>query len=201
MSPAVHAVFEAICAPFAIRGAVLEVGHSPGPASLLRLRGFRDASRRVGLNLEPLTPDPGCECVTGNANTMTRFADGAFACVVCNSTLEHDPFFWKTLAEIHRVTAPGGRIVIGVPGFAGMGPLAYAPRRSALGRVLRGLARLTGAAPLVAGTPTLGEHHFPGDHYRFSEQAVREVFLAGLRDVDVHRVLTPPRFIGQGRKT
>jgi hypothetical protein len=46
----------------------------------------------------------------------------------------------------------------------------------------------------------LGVHNFPGDYYRFSEQAVREVFMDGLVDVSVKLVLTPPRIIAWGRK-
>jgi hypothetical protein len=34
---------------------------------------------------------------------------------LCNSVLEHDPAFWKTLAEMKRVLK--GHIVIGVPAF------------------------------------------------------------------------------------
>jgi ubiquinone/menaquinone biosynthesis C-methylase UbiE len=41
--------------------------------------------------------------------------DGYFDLVLCNSVLEHDPAFWKTLAEMKRVLK--GHIVIGVPAF------------------------------------------------------------------------------------
>jgi hypothetical protein len=39
-----------------------------------------------------------------------------------------------------------------------------------------------------------------GDYYRFSEECVREVFLEGFEERTVLAVLTPPRFIGAGRK-
>jgi ubiquinone/menaquinone biosynthesis C-methylase UbiE len=161
---------------------------------------LQEARQRVGLNKEEFPSAEGLEMIRGNANDMDCFADGFFDAVLCNSTLEHDPFFWKTLAEIHRVTASGGLIVIGVPGFAGMGVRNFAPPRSLLGRVLRFFSRTCKEDVLLAGTPTLGEHFFPGDYYRFTEQAVREVFLQGLEDAGVRKVMNPPRFIGWGRK-
>lgn len=200
MSPAVQSAFAEICTVAAIRGSVLEVGAVPGPDGLLRMDCLRGATRRVGINLAPLCIDAGAEIIQGDANAMTMFADGSFDAVLCNSTLEHDPQFWRTVAEIHRVTKRGGLIVIGVPGYAGMGPAGYAGRRSPAGLMLRLLAKVTRADVLVAGAATLGVHNFPGDYYRFSEQAVREVFLGGLTDVAVRRVSNPPRFIGSGRK-
>jgi SAM-dependent methyltransferase len=200
MSPAVYRTFHEICAAVEIRGAVLEVGAVPGPASLLRLPALQGAARRVGISLAPPCTDAGAEILQGNANDMRLFADGLFAAVVCNATLEHDPFFWKTLAEIRRVTAPGGLIVIGVPGFGGMGPDTFLAPGSRLRRPLRWLARVLRSDVLQAGAVTLGEHNYPGDYYRFTEQAVREVFLATLRDPAVRRVMNPPRFIGSGWK-
>lgn len=200
MSPAVYRVFEEICAAADLRGPVLEVGAVPGPDSLLRLPSLRQASRRIGLNLEAACTDAGAEILQGNANDMRDFAADTFSAVLCNATLEHDAFFWKTVAEIHRVTAPGGLIVIGVPGYAGMGPDTYLSPRSPFRRPLRALARFIRSDVLHAGTVTLGEHHFPGDYYRFTAQAVREVFLAGLQSVEVRSVMNPPRFIGCGRK-
>jgi SAM-dependent methyltransferase len=202
MHRAVYRAFEEICLQAKIRGAVLEVGAVPGPDSLLTLPCLSELPARVGLNLDGATGGEfgDYRIVTGNANEMTEFADGEFSAVLCNATLEHDRYFWKTLAEIRRVTAPGGFIAIGVPGYAGMGPEALAPRRSLIGRFLRLLARGAYADVIGASTFTLGVHNFPGDFYRFSEQAVRDVFLGGLIEVSVRLVLNPPRIIGWGRK-
>jgi len=200
MSPAVYQVFEEICGEASIRGLVLEVGAVPGPDSLLRMACLRNVRHKIGINLQGAQADEGCEIIGGNANEMSCFEDGRFEAVVCNATLEHDRYFWMTVAEIHRVTASGGLIVIGVPGYAGMGVANFAPRKSMLGRVLRFFAGRTGNDVLMAGTPTLGEHLFPGDYYRFTEQAVREVLLGGLREIAVRKVMNPPRFIGWGRK-
>ncbi|CAH1197381.1 hypothetical protein NTGBS_250005 [Candidatus Nitrotoga sp. BS] len=131
---------------------------------------------------------------------MPDFVDGQFEAVLCNATLEHDPYFWKTLAEIHRVTAPGGLIMIGVPGYEGMGAQSFLRNKPVTGWLLKAFARLVNSDVLRASTVTLGEHLFPGDYHRFSEQAVREIFLAGLVDISVCTVMQPPRFIGSGRK-
>jgi SAM-dependent methyltransferase len=200
MSPAVYATFQEICAQESIQGPALEVGAVIGPDSLLRLPCLQAVAERVGINIEKTVSDDGCRMVQGNANEMSMFADGSFETVLCNSTLEHDPFFWKTIAEIHRVTASGGVVVIGVPGFAGMGVDCFARRKSILGLLLRLAAKMTKANLLLASTPTLGEHFFPSDYYRFTEQAMREVFLADFHPISVRRIMNPPRIIGWGRK-
>jgi SAM-dependent methyltransferase len=200
MHPAVYRVFETICSQAAIDGSVLEVGAVPGPDSLLRMSCLAHLNSKVGLNLDGGGTCDGYEIKKGNANEMTDFADGQFAAVLCNATLEHDRCFWKTIAEIHRVTAAGGLIAIGVPGYAGMGPHTFAPRNSLFGWLLRAFERGTYADMIQAGTVTLGVHNFPGDYYRFSEQAVREIFMDGLTHVELRMVLNPPRIIAWGRK-
>jgi SAM-dependent methyltransferase len=200
MSPEIYAAFEQICRAEVIEGPVLEVGAWPGPDSLLHLPSLSRITEKVGLNMEPVASESTLRMVLGNANRMDIFADGTFGCVLCNSTLEHDARFWLTLAEIRRVTKPGGLVVIGVPGFRGMGPRHLAPPRSVVGGIIRLLTRMTRHDALVAGTSTLGVHNFPGDYYRFTDQAVREVFLEGLTEPRIRWVMTPPRVIGWARK-
>lgn len=200
MSPAVYAAFEEICRGESIAGPVLEVGAVPGPDSLLHIPALAAIAEKTGLNTERFPSDGTIRMVTGNANSMDMFPDGVFGCVVCNATLEHDARFWQTVAEIRRVTAPGGLVVIGVPGFRGMGPRCFAPPRSFVGRVIAMLAAATRHDALLAGTNTLGEHNFPGDYYRFTEQAVREIFLEGLVEPRCRWVMCPPRIIGWARK-
>ena len=200
MSPEVYAAFESICRGEAIDGPVLEVGAWPGPDSLLRLPSLAAIPGKTGINMEVVAPDEGITMVFGNGNAMDMFADDTFGCVLSNATLEHDPRFWRTLAEIRRVTRPGGLVVIGVPGFRGMGPRHLVPPRSFIGRMIGFLTAITRHDALVAGTSTLGVHNFPGDYYRFSEQAVREVFLEGLVEPRIRWVMTPPRVIGWARK-
>ena len=125
---------------------------------------------------------------------MHGFADASFDTILCNSVLEHDPFFWRTLAEIRRVARRGALIAVGVPGFAKL------PAE----RVLAGLGRLPLFGPLVGGlsvsTLVLQVHHYPTDCYRFTPTAVREVFLEGLDETEVRTIMMPPRIIGVGRK-
>jgi SAM-dependent methyltransferase len=126
---------------------------------------------------------------------MPEFADGSFDLVLCNAVLEHDPRFWLTLGEIRRVLRVGGIAMLGVPGFV---------RGQSLGAKLAGLlARAMRSAWLdgvAASTPVLQVHDYPGDYYRFSEQAVREVFLSGYAVLEQRAVMVPPRLIGVGRK-
>lgn len=199
MHPTVYRVFEEVCAPAGIQGPVLEVGAVPGGDGLLNMACLRHVPERVGLNLE------GADCgeyqiIQGNANEMTAFADGRFAAVLCNATLEHDRAFWKTVAEIHRVTAPGGLIVIGVPSYSGMGLVDIAAPGSLLRRIIQYYSKGTYADVMLASAVTLGVHNYPGDYYRFSEQAAREVFMDGLTAVQTRLVMTPPRVIAWGRK-
>jgi hypothetical protein len=111
--------------------------------------------------------------------------------------LEHGPHFWRTCDGMLRVARSGALIAIGVPGYADLPP----PR---LLRLARRAARSGFAASLLeriapgwqAATPTLGVHNYPGDYYRFSEQAMRDVLLAGCRDITVRVTMRPPRVIG-----
>ena len=50
----------------------------------------------------------------GDAAAMP-FADGEFASVVANCSLEHIPDLESTLEEVHRVLRPGGRFIFSVP--------------------------------------------------------------------------------------
>ena len=200
MSPTVYQAFERIFEDFDISGPVLEVGAVSGPESLLALRGLKNANPKIGINLDEEITSADRMLIQCNGNDMSRFETGYFNAVVCNSTLEHDIYFWKTIKEIHRVTAPGGLIVIGVPGYAEMGLNTFAGGNKIMKRVLRLWSKLSNSTVLAAGSVTLGIHNYPGDYYRFSEQAIREVFLEGLTQCKVIRVMNPPRFIGVGVK-
>jgi SAM-dependent methyltransferase len=188
--------FDGICRRRAAGGTVLEVGATPTDDTLLFLPALAAEPRRVGINLDGPHRYRDVDIVKGDANAMTCFQDAEFDTVLCNATLEHDPRFWLTLAEIRRVTRPGGLIVIGVPGFAVL------PSDSLLRRLSRipGFSWCVGAprAGLRLSTLTFRVHNHPGDYYRFSEQAVREVFCGGCRDVAVETLMVPPRVIGSG---
>jgi SAM-dependent methyltransferase len=188
--------FEDICRPLGLRGSVLEVGATPDASSLLNLQALAGVQEKIGLNLAGPGRFNDFSILAGDANAMTCFPDHRFDAVLCNATLEHDKFFWKSLAEIRRVTKPGGVIIIGTPGY-GVIPFEKKARRL-LGWIPRPLRPSLGG--LHVSTLTLQIHNFPGDYYRFSEQAYRDVFFEGLQTVVIRSVMSPPRIIGFGIK-
>jgi SAM-dependent methyltransferase len=197
MHSAVFQAFDRICRTQNANGHVLEIGARPSPDTLLCLPALDGAAQRVGIDLHGPHQWNGMTILAGNANRMSMFADASFDTVLCNSVLEHDPRFWLTLGEIGRILKPDGLFVVGVPGYGAMGHTPFG-RLISLLRYWPGLGRWTG--PLRASSATLGLHNFPGDYYRFSEQAVAEIFLAGYERTEVTSLLMPPRFIGWGRK-
>jgi SAM-dependent methyltransferase len=155
---------------------VLEVGGVMGNNSLLRFPELAGADRYC-LNLIKQSSDDGITAVKGNANDMRQlFRSNWFDLVLCSATLEHDKRFWRSAAEMRRVLRPGGLLIISVPGYI------KDPEND------RGRATLTYRV------------HYKFDYYRFSEQAVREVFFEGMERVQVRSIMTPPRTFGQGYK-
>ena len=176
MSPKVKQRFHDIIRRSGIRPErALEVGGLMGEDSLLRFPELAGAERYC-LNLVELPSDGEVTAVKGDANDMSIFKDDAFDLVVCCSTLEHDKRFWLSVAEMKRVLRPGGLLVIGVPGY------------------VKDEERDQGRSTLTYRV------HYKFDYYRFSEQAVREVFFDGMERVRVRATMTPPRLIGHGRK-
>lgn len=198
MHPAVFEAFDRICTRRAAGGRVLEVGATPSDDTLLCLPAVAHATSRIGINSDGPHRHRGFDIVHGNANAMECFADGSFDTVLCNATLEHDPRFWLTLAEIRRVARPGAVVVIGVPGFDRLASDTRLRRLLALPGVPRWI-RVPKPA-FACSTLTLQIHEHPGDYYRFSPQAVREVFCAGLVQVEIETTLVPPRIIGSGTR-
>jgi SAM-dependent methyltransferase len=154
----------------------LEVGGVMGADSLLRFPELAGAERYC-LNLVKMPSDGEITAVTGNANDMRDvFEDDVFDLILCSATLEHDKRFWLSVAEMRRVLKPGGLLIISVPGYV------KDPDRD------HGRATHTYRV------------HYSFDYYRFSEQAVREVFFEGMRRVRVRPVMVPPRIFGHGYK-
>lgn len=197
MHPDQFQAFERIVAERGAGGSVLEIGAVPSEDSLLCLGSLRAATRKVGVNLDGPSTYRDFDIIKADANDLSCFRDGEFDTVLCNAVLEHDPFFWKSLEEMRRVTRTGGLIVIGVPGFAGPRP-AGRGARFARSPWLRRLFSRRGS--LLVSTPVLRLHDCPADYYRFSFRAVAEVFMRGLNDVRVFSHMRPPRIIGSGIK-
>lgn len=154
----------------------LEVGGLMGEDSLLRFPELASAERYC-LNLKEMPNEDGITAVKGNANDMrTVFRSNWFDLVLCSATLEHDKRFWRSVSEMRRVLQPGGLMVISVPGYI------KDPETD------RGRSTLTYRV------------HYAFDYYRFSEQAVRDVFFEGMERVLVRPFMTPPRIFGYGYK-
>jgi SAM-dependent methyltransferase len=198
MHPDQFQAFERVCGERGAGGSVLEIGAVPSEDSLLCLRSLTAAARTIGVNLDGPSTFRDFTILKGNSQDLSCFRDGEFDTVLCNAVLEHDLLFWKSLEEMHRVTRTGGLIVVGVPGFVESRPARWRARisRSAFGRVL--FPRRS--ASLLASTPVLQVHDYPSDYYRFSPQAVAELFMRGLNDVRVFSHMRPPRIIGSGIK-
>lgn len=195
MHPVIYSEFRNIVSTLHPAGSILEIGAVPGPDSLLAMDELRRAEQRVGINIAPPGSFEGFDVIEGNANHMTMFEDGAFDCVLCNATLEHDQYFWRTCAEIRRVVRTGGLAIIGVPSYARYADVAMM-------RMPRPLAWLLKSRPgLTDATLTFRYHWGPEDYYRFSETACREILLEGFRDVHVRSIMMPPRTISYGFRT
>jgi SAM-dependent methyltransferase len=197
--PTTYREFERICIARRAGGRVLEIGAVPSGDSLLTMPTLAGAAERVGLNLDGPHRYGGFEIRKGDANRMDCFEDARFDVVLCNAVLEHDKFFWRTLAEIRRVTRPGGLVVLGTPGYL----QCPAGRRAARAKYLVAAALWKlGLFPrvrwLLKSTPTVEIHNAPGDYYRFSPQAFREVFFEDMDEVEIRPILFPPIIVGAG---
>ena len=153
---------------------VLEVGGLVGRDSLLNFPELAGADRYV-VNLVEMEPQDGITVIQGDGNDLSMFPAGWFDLIMCNATLEHDKYFWLTLAEMKRVLKARGTLMIGVPGF-----------------------QLSDSD--VGDVTTTFRVHMKWDYYRFSEQTVREVFFEGLVGVKVRPIMEPVRMIGRARK-
>jgi ubiquinone/menaquinone biosynthesis C-methylase UbiE len=159
---------------------VLEVGAANW--TLLSIPIFQ-SGKRVALNLrfddisEQLSQ---AERVIGNSNSLT-FDDGSFDCVMSCSVLEHDKYFWRSTQEIRRVLRPGGYFIVGVPIY------------------------MTLDTDKDHTTQTYARHGlaYNADFYRYSEQAVREVFFENYSEVTdeiIVRKHPNPYLVAAGRK-
>lgn len=178
-----------------VKGKVLDIGGGANEWSPLNFPYFRENAGEVeltGVNLaENQTGTFGnFRVVLGNAHDIP-FEGGTIDCVICNAMFEHDPEFWLTLREIRRVLKVGGLFIAGAPGYSEV----------PLGRWFRFLPGF-GAYQydLAQATLTYMVHNAPGDFYRFSEQAFRDVIFAGYEQIRTQSVMCPPRIVGHGRK-
>lgn len=114
--------------PLAEGARVLDVGCGSGHAVA--------ALRAAGLDAHGVEPDPGAVAVARAAGLTTvtegtlddaGAAEGSWDAVRFWHTLEHVPSPSAALRRAHALLVPGGRVVIGVPNFGGLGRAAFGP--------------------------------------------------------------------------
>lgn len=199
MHPRIYKEFEAIVSGMDFSGSVLEIGATPTENSLLCMKSLSRASEKVGINIDGPYTFRDITIYKGNANAMDLFEDERFDLVLCNAMLEHDPFFWKTIDEIKRVTKSRGIVGIGTPGYKTTRVDKFQDFLEKA-TVFRSLARNAYFDPFFTSTLTFRIHAAPGDYYRFSPQTFRDVFFNGFDNVQIRSVMSPPRIIGIGEK-
>ncbi len=201
MRPEIFATFDKLVGQQKRFLRVLEIGAQGQDDDLINLPSLMQTPDKFAIGND--CPDEyinDIQYINMNANDMKFFNDGFFDLVVCNSMLEHDPYFWKTLAEIHRIIAPNGMFIVGVPIFDGMGLKQYAKQQNFIFKTIGLLARLFKLEALNVSALTLGVHAYPDDFYRFSPSAVKTIFMSGFENVVTVKLLTPPRLIAYGFK-
>lgn len=221
MRPVLESAYRALLDRFAIDGAVLEVGPPADmDGSLLQILVDRGHDGElVAIDRNPRTRAGTFRIECGDASDMRTFDDGAFGAVISHAVLEHDPAFWLTLQEMRRVLAPGGLLVLGVPGlrrqpravarlFDGLAARRPASPQTPSGQTaaiaahpLVGWVRTVRRSRLLVSTTTYRHHEAPGvgDYWRFTDRAVREVLLGGLEVEHLEPVGDPVMWVGVGR--
>jgi SAM-dependent methyltransferase len=160
MSPKVYETFVEIAQTYFASNApksVLEIGAANW--TLLSIPCFEKA-QKTALNASFKQDFPQLEhlrLAVGNSNDM-EFEDSEFDCIMSSSVMEHDKYFWRSLAESYRTLSSNGLLIIGVPIYMDL-PTDW-----------------------KSTTLTFKRHGkaYDADFYRFSEQAVREVLLEKL---------------------
>lgn len=206
MDPVIYDRIEGIIEGISSKGitSVLEVGSLPSEDALLNSKHLEGVPHKVGINLDGPHEFKDFHIVKGNSNDMHQFEDGTFDLVLCNAVLEHDPMFYKSLNEMKRVLKKGGYLVIGVPGFNVLRNESINEKFKVFLRKFPIFQKIIGRkilGTLFNSTLTFKIHDYPGDYYRFSPQAIREVFFNGCDSVEICSIMTPPRIIGVGVKS
>src|SRR5271165_2646961 len=118
-----RAIRAAYAAPATKPTKVLDVGSGCGEGSLSYRRLFPPpAYEYVGLDM---SPGHNVDFVPDDIFRWDSLPTESFDLVISGQMLEHNPYFWITMAEIARVTAQGGKVAIIAPstGFPHRFPL------------------------------------------------------------------------------
>ena len=124
----------------------------------------------------------------GNPNDLAPlFDDGCFSAVIWDRALERDPRFWLTVAEIRRVLAPGGALVLCTRGFG---------KNNKFG------VKVVGASgnPIPFLTATAAVSAAGGDHLRFSPQGLRRMVLDAFDVKEMRSAFMTPHLFAVAQK-
>lgn len=115
------------------------------------------------------------------------FDDSCFSAVIWDRALERDPRFWLTAAEIRRVLAPGGSLVVCTRGF---------------GKTNKFGVKVVGGSgnPITFMTATAAMAATGADHLRFSPQGLRRVVLDGFDVKELRSSFMTPHLFAVAQK-
>ncbi len=193
------AFFEEFAEAHDARGPFLELCPAPGASALLSSDCFAGTERHVvcrdrrgadGTNRAPGF-DGVIDGVTlhygDSVEMLAPFASGSFGTVISNGHLAQDHALLQTVEEMKRVLAPGGLLMLAVPGFTKL------PDPTGT----RAVGTKGNAIPDAAVTHCIQS---PQDLWRLSPQAVKDIILDGLDILVVREAMMPPRLFGVGMK-
>jgi SAM-dependent methyltransferase len=117
MNPSVYKTIEQTLNKLKPQGQrVLEVGVGPNVRNrIVNLNIFKDFDKYC-LDIVNRPKHADHKMIQANANNMP-FKNQSFDVVVSNAMLEHDPCFWLTIQESHRVLKNNGLFMLSAPGF------------------------------------------------------------------------------------
>jgi SAM-dependent methyltransferase len=112
MNRMLHGVARAVAETFDLPEPILEVGsyQVPGQEQIANLRCLFPGKEYLGIDARP---GPGVDFVA-NVEELPLH-DASVGTVICMSTFEHVPHFWRGFEEVRRVLRPDGAFLIACP--------------------------------------------------------------------------------------
>ena len=166
---------------------MLEIARGPKTSAVAGSPFLAGFERHVVVSREDGESD-GTQFHQGSPNDMTPlFDDGCFGAVIWDRGLERDRKFWLTAAEIRRVLAPGGAVVLCTRGFAKTNKFGV----KVVGATGKPVPFLTATAAVSAQA---------SDNLRFSPQGLRQVVLDGFDVKEIRSAFMAPHLFAVGKK-